>query len=53
MIEKKDDGSILLNWSVPDDCLLVAYAVEQTGAWIVEAFKDPTKWIGSSRTSSE
>ena len=45
-LEKHDDGSATLTWPVPDSTLLVSFAVEQTGAWILAAFKDPAKWKG-------
>ena len=46
MIQKKDDGSFLLDWHVTDDCEIVGFAVEQTGLWARVAFKDPAQWIG-------
>ena len=45
LLQKQEDGSLLLNINMPDDAPLPSYAVEQTGGWVLAAFKDK-KYIG-------
>ncbi|WVQ69836.1 uncharacterized protein L199_008057 [Kwoniella botswanensis] len=45
-ITKDKHGSLVLATPVPDDCYLPGFAVEQTGAWVLKALKDPERFIG-------
>ena len=47
---KKDDkGNILADWPIVyTDGPISGYAVEDSGAYVVEAFKKPDEWLGGS-----
>ncbi|KZV86157.1 NAD(P)-binding protein, partial [Exidia glandulosa HHB12029] len=40
------DGTLSLELPVPENVYLPFYTVSQTGAWILQAFKDPAKYLG-------
>lgn len=48
MLGKSGDGYIH-NVPAPDNITLPVYAVEQTGGWVLAAFKQPDKYIGQSQ----
>ncbi|WVQ76562.1 hypothetical protein IAR50_006232 [Cryptococcus sp. DSM 104548] len=35
-----------IDFPLPDDTKVHCYAVEETGKWVVDAWKNPQKWIG-------
>ncbi|KAH7097878.1 NAD(P)-binding protein [Auriculariales sp. MPI-PUGE-AT-0066] len=43
---KDVEGEYTVNLALPKDIPVLMYSVEQTGAWVLEAFKNPDKWIG-------
>jgi hypothetical protein len=45
---KKEEGSWVLHYPCPDETVLPVFAVEQTGAWVLPAFKNPEEWRGES-----
>ncbi|TDL19695.1 NAD-binding protein [Rickenella mellea] len=47
-LAKNADGGLEANWPpvMLSDGPLGMYAVEDTGAWVLEAFKNPTEWVG-------
>lgn len=46
-LKKGDNGSVVADWPLLwSDGPLGGYAVEDTGAYVVEAFKKPDQWIG-------
>jgi len=45
---KKEEGRLVWQWPMPADKQLPMYDVADTGAWVVEAFNHPDKWIGKS-----
>ena len=49
-LEKQADGSLLVKISMPDDAPIPVYAVEQTGGWVLAAFKDKA-YIGKCTSS--
>ena len=45
-IEKKEDGTYAANWpALKTGGPLTAYAVGETGGYVVGALKDPKTWI--------
>ncbi|KZV78045.1 NAD(P)-binding protein, partial [Exidia glandulosa HHB12029] len=46
MCKKQDDGSISVEIPSPADSYMPFYSVDQTGGWVLEALKNPDKWIG-------
>ena len=48
LLEKQDDGSLLIKIGNYDDAPIPAFAVEQTGGWVLSAFKNE-KYIGECR----
>lgn len=46
MVKKADDGSLVLDLSIPEDTYIPSYSVDQSGAWVLPALKSPAQWIG-------
>jgi len=44
--QKEADGNLLFNLPMVSDGKIFMYAVEDTGAFVAEAFRNPDKWIG-------
>jgi hypothetical protein len=42
----RKNGLIVLDFGLPSDTPITMYSVQQTGAWILQAFKHPEEWIG-------
>ncbi|KAH7072325.1 NAD(P)-binding protein [Auriculariales sp. MPI-PUGE-AT-0066] len=40
------EADYILNLALPKETPILLYSVEQTGAWVLAAFKNPTTWIG-------
>lgn len=38
-------GNVTLNWAMPADKQVPAFSVEDVGAFAVEAFNNPEKWL--------
>jgi hypothetical protein len=52
-LQPQKDGSVMLGMPCPDDTIIPAFPVEQTGLWVLEALNNPSKWIGTSSTSND
>ncbi|KZP31088.1 NAD(P)-binding protein [Athelia psychrophila] len=46
MLGKNADGTFTVQVAFPEDLKLPSYSVGETGGWVTEAFKNPSKWIG-------
>ncbi|TYJ54358.1 hypothetical protein B9479_005024 [Cryptococcus floricola] len=49
--QSPDDKRWVLNFTVPDDTKLPSFPAEQTGKWVVAAWKAPDEWIGKDMTA--
>ncbi len=49
-LTKNAEGVVEANWPpiLLSDAPIPCYAVEDTGAWVLQAFKDSNEWIGGS-----
>ncbi|KZP21931.1 NAD(P)-binding protein [Athelia psychrophila] len=45
MLSKNENGSFTLGIPLPEDTQIPGYSVGETGGWVTEAFKNPSKWI--------
>lgn len=41
MLKKLDDGGRLLQFPQPEDPYIPSYSVDQSGGWVLQAFKQP------------
>lgn len=49
-LKKGPDGRLVADWPVLlTDGPIGSYSVAETGAYVLEAFKKPKEWIGTSR----
>lgn len=46
MFKKADDGSFSVEIPHPEDSYIPSYSVDQSGGWVLAAFKNPTEYIG-------
>ncbi|KZV81691.1 NAD(P)-binding protein [Exidia glandulosa HHB12029] len=46
LCKKLDDGTISVEIPIPADSYMAFYSVDQTGGWVLEALKNPSRWIG-------
>ncbi|ODN88448.1 hypothetical protein L198_06720 [Cryptococcus wingfieldii CBS 7118] len=49
--QSPDDKRWVLNFTVPDDTKVPSYPADQTGKWVVAAWKAPDEWIGKDMTA--
>ncbi|KAH7332577.1 hypothetical protein B0J17DRAFT_678220 [Rhizoctonia solani] len=49
--KKLSDGTLVLDWFFPSECHLPSFAVEDLGAWVVIALKNPETWIEETMTT--
>ncbi|KZV98608.1 NAD(P)-binding protein [Exidia glandulosa HHB12029] len=48
MLKKLDDGTYSVEIPIPEDTYIPSYSVDQSGGWILEAFKKPELYIGQT-----
>ncbi|CUA72034.1 NmrA-like family domain-containing protein 1 [Gallus gallus] [Rhizoctonia solani] len=45
-LKRGSDSSLLLDWVFPSDVRIPSFSVEDIGAWLIIALKNPETWIG-------
>ncbi|CAE6353409.1 unnamed protein product [Rhizoctonia solani] len=45
-LKRQPDGPLVLDWSIPSEVRIASFSVEDLGAWIMVALKNPGVWIG-------
>ncbi|KZP21933.1 NAD(P)-binding protein [Athelia psychrophila] len=45
MLTKSENGTFTVGVPIPEDTKISGYSVGETGGWVTEAFKNPSKWI--------
>jgi hypothetical protein len=49
-VKEQANGTLLADWSnLASDGPIGGYAVSETGAYVLEALKQPQEWIGNKR----
>ncbi|CAE6353525.1 unnamed protein product [Rhizoctonia solani] len=44
--KRQPDGSLVLDWIFPSEVRIPSFSVEDLGAWVLIALKNPEKWVG-------